>query len=296
MSGTVRIAVAVGYLGAPYSGSQIQPNVSTVQGELQIALSSLKWANGIANPITMSSRTDAGVDARMNICSFDIDNKIWLSAGESGIISAINDRIPLSIRVWAVELVPSDFRPRDAFSRTYLYRLQAMEGWPNDVSLEDLDRWCSIFIGKQNFRNFCRPEEGRSTIKEVFICKPWLDSKSNILGFQITGSGFVWNQVRRIASSLHRIATGRIDENKVKKAIDNPNNPADFGLADSNWLSLWALNHPESPKLTLAGKCPIPESIGAGEIPSGRQYRLWAKKARGEQDSLHQVSWLGYLN
>ena len=38
MAQAVRIAVAVGYLGRGYSGSQVQPDVPTVQGELDCLL------------------------------------------------------------------------------------------------------------------------------------------------------------------------------------------------------------------------------------------------------------------
>ena len=61
----VRIAIAVGYLGRGYSGSQVQPNVPTVQGELEAALIRLKWCKPNTHPVTLSSRTDGGVDARM---------------------------------------------------------------------------------------------------------------------------------------------------------------------------------------------------------------------------------------
>ena len=69
MAQAVRIAVAVGYLGRGYSGSQVQPDVPTVQGELEAALFHLNWAKRGTHPVTLSSRTDGGVDARMNIAS-----------------------------------------------------------------------------------------------------------------------------------------------------------------------------------------------------------------------------------
>ena len=85
---TVRVAVAVGYLGNGYSGSQVQPNVPTVQGELEGALFRLNWCAKGTHPVTLSSRTDGGVDARMNIGSFDIPAQIWDGVGERGIITA----------------------------------------------------------------------------------------------------------------------------------------------------------------------------------------------------------------
>ena len=40
---SVRLAFRIGYLGDAYLGSQIQPDVETVQGELIRVFESLKW-------------------------------------------------------------------------------------------------------------------------------------------------------------------------------------------------------------------------------------------------------------
>ena len=216
MAEAVRVAIAVGYLGRGYSGSQVQPNVPTVQGELEAALFRLKWCEHGTHPVTLSSRTDGGVDARMNIGSFDLPEQIWNSVGEKGIITAINDQIPTDIRVWAAQSVDPDLRTRNAYCRTYLYRLQALKGWPS-VTISDFSQWCSIFIGEHDFRNFCRPQEGRSTVKRVLACEPWLDENKQILGFTIKAEGFVWNQVRRIASAMLGLARGRFHLMKFLK-------------------------------------------------------------------------------
>ena len=46
---TVRLAFRIGYLGDAYHGSQIQPDVKTVQGELIRVFRSLKWPFWIPN-------------------------------------------------------------------------------------------------------------------------------------------------------------------------------------------------------------------------------------------------------
>ena len=292
---TVRVAVAVGYLGRGYSGSQVQPDVPTVQGELEQALFRLNWCPHGTHPVTLSSRTDGGVDARMNIGSFDIPNQIWERVGERGIITALNDQIPTDIRIWAAQSVDSDLRTRNATSRSYLYRLQALKGWPS-VSVSELNTWCSIFVGEHDFLNFCRPQEGRSTVKRVLNCTPWLDSDGGVLGFAIEAEGFVWNQVRRIASAMLGLAKGRFSIEEVKHALNSPEDPADFGRAEPEWLTLWAIEHPETPHLCRRSEIDFIQPLVAETPPKGRAYRLWANKARGEQDQLHQAAWLAHLN
>ena len=292
---TMRVAVAVGYLGRGYSGSQVQPNVPTVQGELEHALFQLSWATHGTHPVTLSSRTDGGVDARMNIGSFEIPDQIWNRVGERGIITALNDQISTDIRVWAAQPVDSDLRTRNATSRTYLYRLQALEGWPS-VSVSDLRTWCSIFVGEHNFRNFCRPQEGRSTVKRVLNCAPWLDDSGGVLGFVIEAEGFVWNQVRRIASAMLGMAKGVFSIEEISHALNSPDDPVDFGREVPEWLTLWSIEHEGTPHLCARSKMDFDLPLVAETPPKGRAYQLWANKARGEQDQLHQAAWLAHLN
>ena len=295
MSRAVRIAIAVGYLGSGYSGSQVQPDVPTVQGEIESALFHLNWSQHGTHPVTLSSRTDGGVDARMNIASFDISSEIWESGGERGMITALNDLLPTDIRVWAAQQVDTDFQTRNAASRTYLYRLQALEGWP-DVTVDQLKSWCSIFIGEHDFHNFCRPQEGRTTVKHVLGCEPWLDNSGKILGFSIKAKGFVWNQVRRIASALLGLARNRWTLDEVEQALMHPDKPADFGRSGPEWLTLWRIDHPHSSELTEKADYPFELPLSCEPPAEGRAFRLWASKARAEQDQLHQSAWLAHLN
>ena len=62
--------LAVGYHGAAYSGSQIQPDMPTVQGEIKAIIEELNWSENAK--IRLSSRTDAGVSARMNLIDLEL--------------------------------------------------------------------------------------------------------------------------------------------------------------------------------------------------------------------------------
>ena len=54
-----RFLVALGYHGNSFHGSQIQPDVGTVEGSMRDALRRLTWWS--EGCLEMSSRTDAGV-------------------------------------------------------------------------------------------------------------------------------------------------------------------------------------------------------------------------------------------
>ena len=288
---TQRLVLCFGYLGDKFHGSQLQPDVRTVQGELEKALKKLKWLDSDTH-IWISSRTDAGVHVRMNLGSFDMPTSRWSSIGENKLLRALNDRLPDDIFVWGAYAVSDDVIVRIARRRVYLYRLQALPGWPIDVSPERVSRWCRVFEGGHDFTNFCRVEEDRTTVRTIHSCTPWVDFNGRVVGFRIEAESFLWNQVRRIASALHGLATDRIELSDVIRALHRPNESIDFGRSSPDWLILWTINHPSLPSLDLM---PI-EAVQAWSNPpissEERMHERWQEIARREIDLLLQRGWI----
>ena len=286
-----RVVLCFGYLGDKFHGSQLQPEVRTVQGEIEKVLKKLGWLDTESH-IWISSRTDAGVHVRMNLASFDFPSERWASIGEENLLRAINDRLPDEVFVWSAYEVEEDVFVRIARRRVYLYRLQALHGWPIDVSPDRVARWCRVFEGGHDFTNFCRVEEGRTTVRTIHSCTPWLDSSGRVVGFRIEAESFLWNQVRRIASSLHGLATGKIELSEVIRALHRPNEPIDFGRSSPDWLILWTINHPALPDLDLMPD----EAVDAwSNPPIGRDQRMherWQEIARREMELLLQRGWI----
>ena len=288
---TQRLVLCFGYLGDKFHGSQLQPDVRTVQGELEKALKKLEWLDSTAH-IWISSRTDAGVHVRMNLGSFDMPASRWSSIGENNLLRAVNDRLPDDVFVWGAYAVSDDVIVRLARRRVYLYRLQALPGWPLDVSPERVSRWCRVFEGGHDFTNFCRVEEDRTTVRTIHSCTPWVDLSGRVIGFRIEAESFLWNQVRRIAAALHGLATERIELSDVIRALHRPNESIDFGRSSSDWLILWTINHPSLPSLDLM---PIEAIQAWSNPPSSREERMherWQEIARREIDLLLQRGWI----
>lgn len=288
---TQRLVLCFGYLGDKFHGSQLQPDVRTVQGELEKALKKLEWLDSDAH-IWISSRTDAGVHVRMNLGSFDMPASRWSSIGENNLLRAVNDRLPDDVFVWGAYAVSDDVIVRLARRRVYLYRLQALPGWPLDVSPERVSRWCRVFEGGHDFTNFCRVEEDRTTVRTIHSCTPWVDLSGRVIGFRIEAESFLWNQVRRIAAALHGLATERIELSDVIRALHRPNESIDFGRSSSDWLILWTINHPSLPSLD---SMPIEAIQAWSNPPSSREERMherWQEIARREIDLLLQRGWI----
>lgn len=235
-----RIAFRFGHYGDCFHGSQVQPDVPTVQGTfMHVFKKKLKWTNE-RMPVAFSSRTDSGVHVRLNGGFIDIDQERWDAMQEKGFMKAVGHQIPESICLVDARQVQNDWSPRRALYRTYRYRMECMEGW-NEPKLNDFSELCSIFVGEHNWANFCRREPSRTTTRVVESCRPWINN-GRIIGFEIVGEAFVWNQVRRIANAMLAVVTGQKPVQRVIEARDTPEVEIDLGLADPDWLILWSVS------------------------------------------------------
>ena len=279
--------VAFGYHGAKFHGSQIQPDVRTVQGELKQAIERLGWWT--ESCLEMSSRTDSGVSVRMNLATISLPTDIANVIDESSLVSALNDHLPEDIVVWKACRVPEGTRSRIAENRLYIYRLEMIPGWPYDVEYERFSNACNLFVGQHDFTNFCRLDSGRSPIRNIESCQPWQDSSGRIVGFTVLAESFLWNQIRRMASSLHKFAKNDIELDEIALALEKPEETLDFGLAPADGLILWSLGHRD-----FSHKFEIPNIIEGISIPpkGKRAHKQWLNLAKMENSSILEREWL----
>ena len=170
----VRLAFRIGYLGDSFHGSQIQPDVKTVQGELIKAFNQLKWLdkNRDGHNLVLSSRTDAGVNVRLNGGVVTIKRSLWQALTPRKMIRAVDDHLSDEIAFLDVHEVDEEWNPRIAKHRVYRYRLEGIESWkyPGEVFSE----WLELFVGTYDARNFARMEEGKNPMRKIYSCTPWI--------------------------------------------------------------------------------------------------------------------------
>ena len=88
----MRYLITLAYDGSKFYGYQKQPNVKTVQEELERALTMIN--NKMVN-VSASGRTDAGVHAINQKAHFDLDIKITPDKLKQALNSLIDKRIYL---------------------------------------------------------------------------------------------------------------------------------------------------------------------------------------------------------
>src|ERR1700674_495579 len=113
----------VEYDGTDFAGSQYQPNVRTVQGELERALNRL---TGERTRVRFAGRTDAGVHASGQVAAFCLQRRRrGEGIGWPELRRRLNAVLPSDLAVRSLRPAPAGFDPRrDAGARVYRYRIR----------------------------------------------------------------------------------------------------------------------------------------------------------------------------
>ncbi len=287
-----RFLVAVGYHGHSFHGSQIQPDVGTVEGSIRQALKRLTWWT--EGCLEMSSRTDAGVSVRMNLARIDLPRSVSEKAQDGSIIRALNDHLPVGAVAISANRAPSNSKVRYATSRRYLYRLETIEEWPFENDSSVINQACSILLGEHNFSNLSRLVKGVDPVRTVDECSPWHSEDGRLIGFSISAKSFIWNQVRRIASALSGIASGRLEIAELQSALSNPDVRVDLGRGPAEGLVLWGIWHIDFDS-SLSDTLPTAASF-TRRPRDPREYRRWLELSRYEMAAFLEKEWLSRIN
>ncbi len=151
------------YDGTLFSGYQIQhdPNVTTVQGELQKILSMI-FDRDIQ--ITCAGRTDRDVHALGQVITFNVKKDM----DTENLKRALNGLLGGAITVSSVELMPPRFHARfTATTRKYVYMvdnspephslLRTRAYWvPLPLDVDKVKRTAKFFEGRHNFIRFAK--------------------------------------------------------------------------------------------------------------------------------------------
>ena len=287
-----RFLVALGYHGDSFHGSQIQPDVGTVEGSMRDALRRLSWWS--EGCLEMSSRTDAGVSVRMNLARIDLPRSVSEKISPDSIVRALNDHLPKGAVAISANRAPHDSRVRYADLRSYLYRLDTIEEWPSEFEYDAILEACSLVEGQHDFTNLSRLESDKDPIRTVDRCIPWTSDDGRLIGFSIQAKSFIWNQVRRIASAFAGIASGRISILDLESALNSPEVTVDLGRAPPEGLVLWNISHKDfdSP---FSGEMPISTTFSIR--PSDpREYRRWVSLSKYEIGLVLEREWMSRLS
>lgn len=213
----VTLSATVSYKGTHFAGFARQPECTTVQGELERALSTV-----FARPTltVCAGRTDAGVHARGQVISFAVPEEALGGRGKGPqqLMRSLNALTPDDIAVRDICRRADGFSARfDAVRREYRYFICTDDtpplfmqdfswhvGKPLDVvAMAQASR---ALIGEHDFKSFClaASAEGKTTMRNV---SEIAFDRTQVMGermlvITVRGNAFLHSMVRTIVGSL----------------------------------------------------------------------------------------------
>jgi tRNA pseudouridine38-40 synthase len=234
---TWHAAVMIAYDGRDFTGSQRQPDGETVEDECIRALRKIKAVESVkGSRFRTASRTDRGVSALCNVIAFDTRFKA------DHLLQALNAASE-NVYFYGYAEVGSDFSPRRAKQRWYRYFLPSMNG----MDLELMEQASQEFVGKHDFKRFCKAE-GKSSEKSIDSIV--LTRLGDIVVIDIKGREFLRNMVRRIVAAISSVSEGCSTIEDLRDALQG--REVSFGLAPAEGLVLMQIDY----GIEFVGSCP----------------------------------------
>ena len=215
-----RIALRLAYEGTRYSGWQVQPGRSTVQGELTAAV---RAVSGEEVLVRGSSRTDAGVHAIDQVAAFTTHGPlaadVWMRA--------LNAKLPADVAVLAAREVAADFDPvAAAVAKRYRYRIHdaawrpvlarhLVWRWRGRLDVPAMEAAAAALVGEHDFTSFeTTPSTRLSKVRTIHSLSVGRHTGSGEgadaeVWIEVEGNGFLHNMVRIIAGTLVMVGAGR---------------------------------------------------------------------------------------
>lgn len=216
-----RIAVKLAYEGRDFAGSQRQPGVQTVEGEVIRSLRSISAMGSIKDArFASASRTDRGVSALGNVVAFNT------GFPPEELIRALNAASE-TVHFHSLALVPEGFSPRRARERWYRYLLS------RKVEIEPVREVARVLRGRHDFAGFCKAD-GRSTVRSLDRIE--VMSVGDLLVIDLHAREFLRNMVRRLVAAMEEVGTGRATVQEVQRVLEGGSRS--FGLAPPEGLVL----------------------------------------------------------
>lgn len=220
----MRYFITLSYDGTRFHGWQVQPNGTSVQGELQRALSLILRQD---IQVTGAGRTDTGVHARMMVAHFDTDAPV---ADCKQLAYKLNRLLPCDIAIERIEPVGDDMHARfSATSRTYYYYLHTTKDpflrhyscelhYPLDFRL--MNEAAQMLLTYDDFGAFCKSHADVKTTLCHVTKAEWKQTSPTAWRFEITANRFLRNMVRAVVGTLIDVGRGRLTLSDFRKVIE----------------------------------------------------------------------------
>ena len=236
--------LALCYEGTRYRGWQRQGNTpDTLQARLEGLLGRML---GQEIELAGSGRTDAGVHARRQVCSF----RAATDRSCEDLLRELRSYLPEDIGALALEEAEPRFHARlSCTGKTYLYRIWNSEApcvferrwvypFPAALDTAAMERAAALLTGTHDFSAFCANKHMKKTavrtLRQIEIRRAGEE-----LQLRFTGDGFLYHMVRILVGTLLEVGTGERDAAEMPAILEAKDRSQAGFTAPAQGLTLW---------------------------------------------------------
>jgi tRNA pseudouridine38-40 synthase len=219
----VRLRIDLAYDGGAFHGWAAQPELRTVQGELEAALATVLRVR--ATSTVCAGRTDTGVHARGQVVHLDIaEDALGAAAGRSqhdptdAVARRLNGVLPDDVRVRRVVVAPEGFDARfSPLWRRYAYRVcdglpdpltrDHVLAWQRPLDVDEMNEASASLLGLRDFAAYCKQREGATTTRTLLDLR-WA-REGDVLTGTVRADAFCHHMVRSLVGALIAVGEGR---------------------------------------------------------------------------------------
>src|SRR5208337_475774 len=240
--------LTLAYDGSGFSGWQVQPGAATIQDTMASAIGRVTGEKVLPQG---SGRTDAGVHALGQVASFALESPI----PAEGLLIALNDVLPSSIRVLEAGVVSSDFHARkSARAKTYRYRIYrgdicppflAKYVWhyPYPLDEEAMKKAAEMVLGEHDFASFAAVDQERGREGEVvsnvrrILSSAWERNQQEFV-YTVRGNGFLHHMVRNLVGTFILVGKATLRPDDISRILEERSRSAAGATAPASGLYL----------------------------------------------------------
>ena len=179
-----------------------------------------------------SGRTDAGVHALAQVASFALESPI----PPANLVIALNDTLPISIRVIAAEDTPAAFHARhSAKAKTYEYRIfrgdvcppfvaRYVHHHPYPLDETAMKQAAQQVIGTHDFTSFAAvdPERGKDDEEldneRTIFSSEW-SRQDDLFVYKVRGDGFLHHMVRNLVGTFLLVGKASLAVDSISEIL-----------------------------------------------------------------------------
>ncbi len=236
------------YEGTRWRGWQKQGNTeNTIQGRLEALLSRLLLQEV---EVAGCGRTDAGVHARAQVCSFRANTDM----GCEELLDALREYLPEDIGAMSLALAPPRFHARlSCVGKTYVYRIWNSETpnvferrflWavPEPLDLDAMRQAAAALLGRHDFSAFCSLKKmKKSAVRELRRLDVLREGEEVRLVFE--GDGFLYHMVRILTGTLLQVGRGERAPEELPAILASLDRAQAGPTAPAQGLTLWDVRY-----------------------------------------------------